>query len=234
MLISVDPILKKMQDRFREYGFTTSIPKDKLDFEHDYRDSVLMGSESGIGNLGTLCVDNSAISYINILKKQEMAKCNFAVGGYAGMGVHLHSWLKLRFFLSFPTNLNIGPLKMGTITTIKKGLFKSEVEDYEWSGYQKLTTLPPGILLDNVADALDNNELKKLMKKGLLRERIVFVSRYEPKTKLKGTITNSNIVVESKWKLQKDTFPDMDTIKMYETIAKILRQTIQKLQYHLK
>ena len=54
---------------------------------------------------------------------------------------------------------------MGTLTTIKKGLFHSEVESFVWNGYQKLTTLPPGLVRDNVADALHSDKtLHKLMK----------------------------------------------------------------------
>jgi hypothetical protein len=33
------------------------------------------------------------------------------MGGFAGMGIHLHSWWKMRFFISFPEKFNLGPLE---------------------------------------------------------------------------------------------------------------------------
>lgn len=234
ILITTDPVIEKLQHHFGEHGLKTSLSGDKFDFEDEFTSSSLLGKESGIGNLGTIRIHDSSIDYINVLKKQELAKCDFAVGGYAGMGIHIHSWLKLRFFLSFPENLKIGPLNMGTLTTIKKGLFKSKVEKYDWNGYQKLTTLPPGLVLDNVTEFLDKNQiLRQLMTKVLIKERIIRISRYNA-PKLKEKKTNSHIVIESNWKLQKDVFLDNDSIMMYGLIAKILKTVVNNLKYHLK
>ena len=70
------------------------------------------------------------MDYLHIVKKQEYAKCDFAASGHVGMGVHIHSWYKMRFFLSFPESIKLGPFDMGTLTTIKKGLLHSDVENF--------------------------------------------------------------------------------------------------------
>ncbi len=157
------------------------------------------------------------------------------MGGSVGMGVHLHSWWKMRFFISFPDYIKLGPFDIGTITTIKKGLLRSKVENFVWSGYQKLTTLPPGLIRDNVADVLYSDQLlKKLMTECLLKERTILVSRYSPPKEKKAYSTNSKIVIQSKWKFQKDLFAEDSTIDMYERIAEIVKSTIDNLKYHLR
>jgi len=227
--------MDKIRNHFEDIGLKSSVSENKLDFEDDYKEARLLGSESGIGNLGTINVYDSPIDYINVLKKQELVKCNFTFGGNVGLGLHLHSWLKFRFFLAFEDSLVIGPLSMGTLTTIKKGLFKSEVEEFVWSGYRKLTTLPPGLILDNVAEFLDRDkDLQQLMMKCLVKERTIFVSRYGTNPQSKSTPSNSKIVIESNWKLQKDAFLDSDTMKMYTLLSQIIRRTIENLKYHLK
>jgi len=234
ILLTSDPTIEKLQNHFKNYGMNASTLNQKFDFEDEFISSNLLVNEDGIGNLGTIKISDSPIDYINVLKKQKLAKCGFAVGGYAGMGVHIHSWLKLRFFLSFPSNINIGPLNMGTLTTIKKSLLKSEVEKYDWSGYKKLTTLPPGLVLDNVADFLDKDQvLCQLMTKTLLKEKVIMISRYNiPHSK--GLKTNAKIVIESSWKFQKDVFLDNDSIRMYELMAEIIKRVVNNLKYHLK
>ncbi|MHA2278321.1 MAG: hypothetical protein ACXAC2_21280, partial [Candidatus Kariarchaeaceae archaeon] len=159
---------------------------------------------------------------------------DFAMGGHVGMGVHLHSWWKMRFFISFPETVNLGPFDIGTISTIKKGLLRSKLENFVWSGYQKLTTLPPGLIRDNVADALYSDQLlRKLMTECLLKERTILVSRYSAPKEKKALSTNSKIVIESTWKLQKDIFIDGSTLDMYEKIAEIVKNMINNLKYHL-
>ena len=234
ILLTSDPVIEKLQKHFKNYGMNTSTLDQKLDFEDEFISSNLLANENGIGNLGTIKVNDSPIDYINVLKKQELAKCDFAVGGYAGMGVHIHSWLKLRFFLSFSDNINIGPLNMGTLTTIKKGLLKSEIEEYDWSGYKKLTTLPPGLVLDNVAEFLDKDQvLGHLMNYALLKEKVIMISRYNAPNS-KKLKTNAKIVIESSWKFQKDVFLDNDSIRMYELMAEIIKKVVNNLKYHLK
>lgn len=236
MLINADPVLGKFQKHIEEFGIRSEIPEQKLDFESDHLESYLLGSRDGIGSAGSLKLVGSPIDYIQLIKKQKLAKCDFAVGGHVGMGVHIHSWWKLRFFLSFPESIKLGPFDMGTVTTVKKGVFHSKVDSFLWSGYQKLTTLPPGLIRDNVADALYSDQLlQQLMLKCLLKERTIIVSRYLPKhPELNGIQSNCKVVIESTWKLQKDLFVDKDTIDMYEKIAEITKHTVNNLKYHLR
>lgn len=235
MLLMADPILERLKNHFEKYGANSSIVDDKLDFELDYMDAKLLGTTNGIGSVGSLKLADSSIDYINIIKKQQYDKCDFAMGGFAGMGIHLHSWWKIRFFISFPETINLGPFDIGTISTIKKRLLHSNLENFAWSGYQKLTTLPPGLLQDNVADALYSNQLlRKLMMECLLKERTILVSRYSAPKEKKPFSTNSKIKIESTWKLQKDLFIDESTLDMYKKIAEIVKGMVNNLKYHLK
>lgn len=234
LVLKPEPILEKMQKHCKKMGIKSSISKQKYDFEEDYFDSSFVRTKNSIGNIGTLELTNSSIDYFNIIKKQKFVKCDYALGSHVGMGVHRHSWWKMRYFLTLPESIQIGPFNMGTITTIKKGLFRSKVESFVWSGFQKLTTLPPGLVRDNVAEALYHDQkLKELMMKCLLGEGTISVSRYSPTTESKYLKTNSKIVIESKWKLHKDFFIDNDTLEMYEKIAEIVKQTINDMKYHL-
>ncbi len=234
LLLSCDPILEKIQKHLKDYGIKSAISEDIFDFESDYSDICLLGTKNGVGNVGSLRLENSPIDYIQIIKKQEYANCDFAVGGHVGMGIHKHSWWKMRFFLAFSDSIHIGPFDIGTISTVKKGLFHSKVEDFMWNGYQKLTTLPPGLIRDNVVEPLcQNQRLQQLMIKCLLKERIITVSRYSPSHESNTIETNSKIIIQSKWKLQKDLFVDHDTMEMYEKIAGIVKQTVNNLKYHL-
>jgi hypothetical protein len=88
-----------------------------------------------------------------------------------------------------------------------------------------------------VADALYSDQrLKQLMMKCLLKERTIIVSRYSPTMSEEVTVkpTNSKIKIESTWKLQKDMLIDKDTLDMYETLARIVKSTVNTLKYHLK
>jgi hypothetical protein len=235
MLISQDPVLEKLHKHLESLGQISSIVEKKLDFESDFMDGNYLGSADGIGNIGTLRLYDSPIDYINIIKKQELTKCDFVAGGFAGMGLHLHSWWKMRFFLSFPEEVKLGPFDIGTISTVKKGLFHSELENFVWSGYQKLTTLPPGLIKDNLGEELyTDQDLKKLMRDCLIHERTIFVSRYAPTNSEKGIPTGSKIIVQSSWKLQKDLLINQSTFEMYKKIAEIVKMKINSLKYHLK
>ena len=232
-----DPVLEKIQKHFESLGLKSSIVDEKLDFELDYKEVHLMYGKNGIGTAGSLRLENSPIDHLHIIKKQEYAKCDFAVGGHVGMGIHIHSWYKVRFFLSFPESIKLGPFDMGTLTTIKKGLLHSEIESFIWNGFQKLTTLPPGLVRDNVADALySDKKLQQLMMKCLLKERTITISRYSPliHNGAKAKLTNSKIKIETQWKLQKDLFIDKDTLNMYEILAEVVKSTVNSLKYHLK
>ena len=234
MLILTEPIMDEIQKHFKDHGIASSIPRQRLDFESDYLNTIFLGAKDGISSAGSLKLENSPIDYIHIIKKQEYARCDYVLGSHVGMGIHKHAWWKMRFFLTFPESIRIGPFDIGTISTIRKGLFNSKVESFMWNGYQKLTTLPPGLVRDNVVDPLNQDpRLKELMIKCLLRERVIKISRYSPRHKSKAFKTNSKIVIESKWKLQSDLFVNDDTIEMYEKMAKIVKQTINNLKYHL-
>lgn len=236
LLLMTDPVLEKIQKHCKSLGLKSSIVDEKLNFELDYKDVHFMDGKNGIGTAGSLKLEDSPIDYLHIIKKQEYAKCDFAVGGHVGMGVHIHSWYKMRFFLSFPKSIKLGPFDMGTLTTIKKGLLHSKVESFAWNGYPKLTTLPPGLIRDNVADTLYlDQKLKQLMMKCLLKEKTIGVSRYTPTMSEKVTAksTNSKIKIESTWKLQNEMFIDKDTLDMYEMLARIVKSTINNLKYHL-
>lgn len=231
-LLQIQPELAKVQESLRGLGVTTSIPHERFDFEQDYPKSTHLGTEDGIGNVGVLVLDDSPIDYIQILKKQKFVKCDYVMGGHVRMGVHMHSWYKFKFFLSFPKKIHLGPLDMGTITTIKKGLMHSKIQDFVWSGYQKLTTLPPGLVRDSVAEELSQDQrLQVLMTKCLLKEKIIKVSRYVSQKTVEKK--DSKIVIESQWKIQRDLKIDAETFEMYERIAEDIKSKVDELKYHL-
>ena len=233
MLLRVEPELIKLQEHLKKIGIKSSIPESRLDFESDYVDSILLGTKDGVGSAGSLMLENSPLDYIQILKKQEFVNCDYVMGAHVGMGIHKHSWWKLRIFLTFPEQISLGPLDFGTLTTIKKKLFHSEVESFMWNGYQRLTTLPPGLIRDSVGDALYQDQiLRQLMTKCLIKEKVIKVSRYSPKD-TETVRTNSQIVMESQWKLLKDIHLDYETIEMYERITEIIKDKVDELRYHL-
>ena len=234
ILLTHDPILEKIQNHFEGYGIRSTISEKRYDFEDDYFDSYLLETKGGIGNAGTLKLEHSPIDYVHVLKKQEYVKCDYAVGGSVGMGIHKHSWWMMRFFLVLPESINLGPFDIGTIATVKKGLFHSEVESFMWNGYPKLTTLPPGLIRDNVVEPLDQDKiLRRLIPKCLLKERIITISRYSPHKESTRLKTNTKILIKSKWKIQKELFVDRDTLDMYERMAEIVKKTVNNLKYHL-
>ena len=233
MLLHVQPEIRKFQEYLEKSGIRTIVPSKKLDFETDYIDSVFLGTKDGIANVGTLRLKNSPIDYVQLVKKQECVRCDYVMGSHVGMGIHKHTWWKIRLFLTFPTEIHLGPLNLGTIATIKKGFFRSEVENVIWNGYQKLTTLPPGLIRDNVVEVLDHNqELLALMRKCLLKEKIITISRYSAK-ETKEVKTNAKIVISSQWKILKDINLDANTLSMYEIIAQIVKEKVDELKYHL-
>lgn len=237
LLLMTDPMLDKIQKHFGNLGLKSSLVDEKLDYELDYKDIHLIDGKNGIGTAGSLRLENSPIDHVHIVKKQDYARCNFAVGGHVGMGIHVHSWWKMRFFLSFPETIKLGPFDIGTLTTIKKGLLHSKVESFIWNGYPKLTTLPPGMIRDDVSSALYSDQnLQQLMIKCLLREGTITISRYSPPIheKVKVKNTNSKIKIETQWKLQKDLFIDKDVLDMYERLARIVKVTVNNLKYHLR
>lgn len=93
--------------------------------------------------------------------------------------------------------------------------------------------MPPGLVRDNVADALyENQRLKSLMTKCLLKERTIIISRYAPK-ETRSLNIGSKLILEFQWKILKDIYLDSDTIEMYEKIAEIIKNKVDELKYHL-
>jgi hypothetical protein len=126
------------------------------------------------------------------------------------------------------------------------------VEDFIWSGYGRLTTLPPGMVQDDVMAVLNaDKRLRELMMHALLKEQIISVSAYAPKAKVdyeKAQIakddsywfkykpkkeSHAKVVISSEWKSEKDVYVDKETLEAYQRIAADIKSTIVKLQYHL-
>ncbi|CDI05977.1 hypothetical protein NITUZ_40143 [Candidatus Nitrosotenuis uzonensis] len=247
-----DKMAKKMHKHLESLGLDCKlIPDGTMDFEYDYPRSSLDGPNPGVASRGVMKV-NDHIDYIDILKKKTVTKSEFAPGGMYGMGIAEGTMWKLRYFLSFPSEINIGPLNIGTLTKILKGRIHSKVEDFIWDGYGKLTTLPPGLIPDDVIAVLSGDAvLRELMMHSLLKERIITVSVYTPKTKVNYDYLQivkddsywykykpkkesyAKILITSEWKSQKDAFPDKETLAMYQKIAEDIKTMVDKLKYHL-
>lgn len=248
-----EKVAKRLHKHLSSLGIECQlIPDGTMDFEYDYPRSSLDGPHPGIASRGVIRTTGSGIDYINILKRKTITRSEFAPGGFYGMGVAEGTTWKLRFFLSFPKEVNIGPLNIGTLTKILKGRFRSKVEDFIWDGYGKLTTLPPGMIPDDVIATLNaDTKLRELMMHALLKERIITISVYKSKTKVNYETAQivkddsywykykpkkesyAKVVISSDWKGQKDLFIDKETLEMYQRIALDIRSMVEKLRYHL-
>jgi hypothetical protein len=247
-----DKMAKKMHKHLTALGLDCMlIPDGTMDFEYDYPRSSLDGPNPGIASRGVLKA-NGPIDYIDILKKKIVTKSEFAPGGIYGMGIAEGTMWKLRFFLSFPPEVKLGPLNIGTLTKILKGRIHSKVEDFIWDGYGKLTTLPPGLIPDDVIGTLTGDPvLRELMMHSLLKERVITASVYTPKTKINYDYLKivkddsywykykpkkesyAKILITSEWKSQKDVFLDKEALATYERIAENIKNMVEKLKYHL-
>lgn len=239
MLIFHDPIVEKIHKHLESIGLRTQILESGLmDFEYDYPRIPLAGPSQGMSNMGAMKVSDSSIDYLDILKRKILEESSFAPGGSDGMGVFEYTTWKMRFFLTLPASISLGPLNLGTLTKILKGRFHSKVEDYVWSGFGKLTTLPPGTVYDDVTSVLNSDkELRELMLKSLLKEKIITVSVYSPKKKIEQTGAKESlakVMITSDWKPQKDLFLDKYSLGAYERIAFDLKGIIKKLRYVLE
>ncbi|MBI5698358.1 MAG: hypothetical protein HZC29_07765 [Thaumarchaeota archaeon] len=247
-----DKVAKKLHKHMMSLGLECKlIPDGTMDFEYDYPRASLDGPTPGIASRGVLRVIDS-VDYIDVLKRKTVTKSEFAPGGLYGMGVAEGTMWKLRYFVSFPSEYDLGPLNFGTLTKVLKGRFHSKVDDFLWSGYGKLTTLPPGMVADDVIAVLNaDKHLHDLMLHALLKERIVTVSVYKPKVKINYEISqivkddsywykykpkkesHAKLVISSEWKVQKDLFIDAKTLEAYQRIASNIKSTVEKLRYHL-
>lgn len=247
-----EKVAKKLHKHLSSLGLECKmIPDGMMDFEYDYPRSSLDGPNPGIASRGVFKVANG-IDYIDLLKRKTVSKSEFAPGGFYGMGIAEGTMWKLRYFLSFPSEYELGPLNFGTLTKILKGRLHSKVEDFIWSGYGKLTTLPPGMIADDVIAALTaDKKLRELMMHALLKEQVVTISVYKPKAKVDYEISrivkddsywykykpkkesHAKIVITSEWKTQKDLFMDPQTLEAYQRIGEIIKTTVENLRYHL-
>jgi hypothetical protein len=247
-----EKVAKKLFKHLDSLGLECKlIPDGMMDFEYDYPRSSLDGPTPGIASRGVLKV-NGGIDYIDLLKRKTVTKSEFAPGGFYGMGIAEGTMWKLRYFLSFPAEYDLGPLNFGTLTKVLKGRLHSKVEDFIWSGYGKLTTLPPGMIADDVIAVLnEDKKLRELMMHALLKEQVITVSVYKPKAKVNYEISqivkddsywykykpkkesHAKILITSEWKTQKDLFVDPQTLEAYKRIAENIKSTVEKLRYHL-
>jgi len=249
-----EKLVMKLEKHLKSKGLDCSIlPDGTMDFEYDYPRVPLDGPVEGIASRGVMKVNNCDIDFLDVVKQKKICASGLAPGGIYGMGVNEATTWKIRFFMSFPPTLKIGPLKIGTITKIEKGAFHSKVEDYIWNGYGKLTTLPPGMVYDDVMGALEEDKkLRELMMKCLLKEVKVTVDVYTPKRKVEydhlqyvrddsiwyrfkpKKESYAKILITSGWKPQKDLFIDETTIQMYKRIATNIKKAVERVRYHLE
>lgn len=222
-----------------------------MDFEYDYPRVSLDDPVEGIASRGVMRTHEDGFDFIDVLKRKTVRESLIAPGGSRGMGIAEGVTWKLRFFLSFPSTVNIGPLKFGTLTKIKKGRFSSKVEDFIWNGYGKLTTLPPGLLHDDVIATLNKDQdLRISMIDSLHKEGTITVSVYRPKAKVDYEIKHitddslwykykpkkesfAKVVITSDWKGEKDLFINKNTLEVYRRIGKTIKNMVQVLDYHL-
>lgn len=228
MLIQQERIAEKIHKHLESIGMKTELLPPLS----------IIGPSEGISVMGTMRVYDSNIDYVDIVKRKILEESSFAPGGFSGLGVFEYTTWKIRFFLTFPATISLGPLNIGTLTKILKGKFHSKVEDFVWSGYGKLTTLPPGMVHDDVISALNSDsKLRDLMMKLLLKEKVITISACNPKKKVEQTGTRESgvkIMISSDWKTQKDLFIDKYVLETYERISMDLKSAIEKLKYVLE
>jgi hypothetical protein len=247
-----EKLAKKLHKHLSGLGLECKlIPDGMMDFEYDYPRSSLVGPNPGIASRGVIKA-NDSIDYIDLLKRKTVTKSEFALGGSYGMGIAEGMTWKLRFFISLPSEYNLGPLNFGTLTKILKGRFHSKVDDFVWNGYGRLTTLPPGMIQDDVIAVLDSDKrLRELLMRVLLKEQTISISTYSPKAKVdyeKAQIakddsywfkykpkkeSHAKLVISSEWKAEKDVYIDKEALEAYQRIARHLKDTVEKLRYHL-
>ncbi|HSD04132.1 MAG TPA: hypothetical protein VLB45_00065 [Nitrosopumilaceae archaeon] len=239
MLILQDPFVEKIHKHLESVGMKTEIlPSGSMDFEYDNPRSSLSGPSQGIASMGSMRVLDGPITYLEVLKRKILEKSDFAPGGSYGAGVYEYTTWKFRFFISLPATINLGPLNIGTITKILKGKFHSKVEDFVWNGYGKLTTLPPGIVHDDMISVLNSDAiLHDLMIKSLLKEKTISIHAYSPKKTREqtgGYQSFAKVAISSDWKPQHDMLIDKNTVETYQKIASDIRRTIITLRYVLE
>lgn len=251
--ISVEEkIAMKLEQHLKSKGLSCQLLSDGvMDFQYDYPRVSLDGPHEGIASRGAMIVKDAGFDYIDILKKKTISSKPVSTGSPYGDWYGEGTFWKIRYFLSFPQKTTFGPLKIGTLTKILKGRFSSKVEDFIWNGYGKLTTLPPGLIRDNVVEYLNGNKLRELMMQSLLKEKTITLSVYTPKTKVNHEALKkispeswsykykpkkesyTKIVMTSEWKPEKLLYLNEETIETYNIIATTIKNVVDKLKYHL-
>lgn len=239
MQLFQDKFIEKIHDHLASVGIKSEIlPSGSMDFEYDYPRISLTGPSEGIASMGAMRVWESPITYLDILKRKILEESDFAPGGSFGLGVYEYTTWKIRFFLALPPTIKLGPLNIGTLTKILKGKFHSKVEDFIWNGFGKLTTLPPGLVHDDMIGMLNaDTRLRDLMMKSLLKERVITISHYSPKKKKEqtgGHESFAKVLITSDWKPQQDLFIDNDTAETYQRIATNVKNAVKTLRYVLE
>lgn len=239
MLVLHDSFVLKLQKHLATVGMDTELLEPgTMDFEYDYPRIQLEGPTEGIASMGAMRVRDGHITYLDVLKRKVLEESGFAPGSTFGMGVSEYTTWKIRFFLSLPPTINLGPLNLGTISKVLKGKFHSKIEDFVWNGFGKLTTLPPGLVHDDVISVLDSDsKLKELMMKSLLKEKIISISHYKPKKPKEqtgGHQSFAKIMITSDWKPQHDLLIDSNIVSTYQQISTDVKNAIIRLRYVLE
>jgi len=249
-----EKVAMKLEKHLNSNGLSCSLLDDgTMDFEYDYPRDSLEKPIEGISSRGVMSVQDAGFDYLDILKHKTISDVPVTTGSPYGDWYKEGILWRFRFFLCFPPKTTIGPLNIGTLTKVMKGRLHSKIEDFIWNGYGKLTTLPPGLIRDNVMESLsENKRLRELMMNCLLKEKTIKISVYRPKTKVNyeelkklskdswaykykpKKESNAKIVMTSSWKPQKLLFLDKDTIEMYSIIGKTIKQMVETLKYHLE
>lgn len=239
MLVVHDSFILKLQKHLTSIGMETELLEPgTMDFEYDFPRIQLSGPTEGIASVGAMRVRDGHITYLDVLKRKVLEESGFSPGSTYGMGLHEYTTWKIRFFLSLPLTIKIGPLNIGTISKVLKGKFHSKIEDFVWNGFGKLTTLPPGLVYDDVISALDSDsKLKGLMLKSLLKEKVITVSHYSPKKSKEqtgGHQSFAKVLITSDWKSQHDLLIDNLIVSTYQQIAIDIKNSIVRLRYVLE
>lgn len=234
-----DKFIEKLQKHLESVGMKSEIlPSGSMDFEYDFPRIALSGPSQGIANMGAMRVMEGNITYLDVLKRKILEESGFAPGSTYGLGVYEYTTWKIRFFISFSPKIKLGPLNIGTIAKVLKGRLHSKIEDFVWNGFGKLTTLPPGLVRDDVISVLNSDsKLKELLMQSLLKEKIITVSQYTPKKereKTGGYQSFAKVVISSDWKPQNELFIDKNTAETYQRIALNIKNTINTLRYVLE
>lgn len=239
MLVVHDSFVLKLQKHLASVGMDAELLEPgTMDFEYDYPRIDLTGPTDGIASMGAMRVRDGHITYLDVLKRKVLEESGFSPGSTYGLGLHEYTTWKIRFFLSLPPTIKIGPLNIGTISKVLKGKFHSKIEDYVWNGFGKLTTLPPGLVHDDVVSVLDSDsKLKELMMKSLLKEKIITISHYKSKKSKEqtgGHQSFAKVLITSDWKPQHDLLIDNNTVSTYQQLATDIKNAIIRLRYVLE